>query len=191
MNEATRRSLDMTEALANMAAVLLRVRDTGLLSQLIVSEGCRMFHTPAAILQRLGPLPKSVRRVAMSEEAASEADTHLSLAEGMEIVGLEMGEPVPFTTADLLADPRIPSESGIRSLAERILFRAVLWVPLVLDHILVGRLGLLDHPGRIVDRRQSTNTISPRDKRRRRSNIRDRIVVFPSSTSGAWRLTIS
>ena len=121
MNEATRRSFDMAEALANMAGVLLRVRDTGLLSQLIVNESCRMFHTPAAILQRLGPLPKSVRRVAVSEEAASEADAHLSLAEGMEIVGLETGEPTPFTTADLLADPRIPSEPGMRVLVERAL----------------------------------------------------------------------
>ena len=155
MNEATRRSFDMAEALANMAGVLLRVRDTGLLSQLIVNESCRMFHTPAAILQRLGPLPKSVRRVAVSEEAASEADAHLSLAEGMEIVGLEMGEPTPFTTADLLADPRIPSEPGMRLLVERALFRAVLWVPLVLDHVVVGRLGLLDHPGRIFTKEEA------------------------------------
>ena len=72
MNEATRRSLDLAEALANMAGGLLRVRDTGHLSQLIVNESCRMLHTPAAILQRLGPLPKSVRRVTVSEEAASE-----------------------------------------------------------------------------------------------------------------------
>jgi signal transduction histidine kinase/ActR/RegA family two-component response regulator len=137
-----------------MAGKLLRVRDTGLLSQLIVNESCRMFHTPAAILQRLGPLPKSVRRVAVSEEAASEADAHLSLAEGMEIVGLEMGEPTPFTTADLVADPRIPSEPGMRLLVERALFRAVLWVPLVLDHVVVGRLGLLDRPGRIFTKQE-------------------------------------
>jgi signal transduction histidine kinase len=155
MNEATRRSSDMAEALANMAEVLLRARDTGRLSQLIVNESCRIFHTPAAILQRLGPLPKSVRRVAVSEEAAAEADVHLSLAEGMEIVGLEMGEPTPFTTADLLADPRIPSEPGMRVLVERAQFRAVLWVPLVLDHVVVGRLGLLDHPGRIFTKQES------------------------------------
>src|SRR5512132_3837700 len=146
MNEATRRSFDMAEALASMAGMLLRVRDTGLLSQLIVNESCRIFHTPAAILQRLGPLPKSVRRVAVSEEAAAEADTHLSLAEGMEIVGLELGEPTPFTSADLLADRRIPSEPGMRVLLEVAQFRAVLWAPLVLDHVVVGRLGLLDHP---------------------------------------------
>jgi signal transduction histidine kinase/ActR/RegA family two-component response regulator len=114
-----------------------------------------MFHTPAAILQRLGPLPKSVRRVAVSGEAASEADAHLSLAEGMEIVGLERGEPTPFTTADLLADPRIPSEPGMRVLVERALFRAVLWVPLVLDHVVVGRLGLLDRPGRIFTKEEA------------------------------------
>ena len=155
MNEATRRSFDMAEALANMAGMLLRVRDTCLLSQLIVTESCRMFHTPAAILQRLGPLPKSVRRVAVSEEAASEADAHLGLAEGMEIVGLETGKPTPFTTADLLADPRIPSEPGLRLLVERALFRAVLWVPLVLDHVVVGRLGLLDHPGRIFTKEEA------------------------------------
>ena len=65
----------------------------------------------------------------------------------MEIAGLEMGEPTPFTTADLLADPRIPSQPGMRVLLERAQFRAVLWVPLVLDHVVVGRLGLLDHPG--------------------------------------------
>ena len=57
MNEATRRSSHMAEALANMAGVLLRARDTGRLSQLIVNESCGIFHTPAAILQRLGPLP--------------------------------------------------------------------------------------------------------------------------------------
>jgi len=155
MNEATRRSFDMAEALANLAAVLLRVRDTYLLSQLIVNESCRMFHTPAAILQRLGPLPKSARRVAVSEEAASEADAHLSLVEGMESVGLEMGEPTVFTTADLLADPRIPSEPAMRSLVERAAFRAVLWVPVVLDHVVVGRLGLLDHPGRIFTKEEA------------------------------------
>ena len=155
MNEATRRSFDMAEALANMAGGLLRVRDTCLLSQLIVNESRRMFHTPAAILQRLGPLPKTVRRVAVSEEAASEADAHLSLAESMEIVGLEMGEPTPFTTADLLAEPRIPPELGMRFLVERAAFRAVLWVPLVLDHVVVGRLGLLDHPGRIFTKEEA------------------------------------
>ena len=53
MNEATRRSFDMAEALANMAGALLRVRDTCLLSQLIVNESRRIFHTPAAILQRV------------------------------------------------------------------------------------------------------------------------------------------
>jgi len=90
----------MAELLADMAAVLFRVRDTGVLSQLIVNECCRMFHTPGAILHRLGPLPKNVPRVAVSEAAASEAEAHLSLAEGLEIVGLEMGEPTPFTTAD-------------------------------------------------------------------------------------------
>jgi len=155
MNEATRRSLDLAEALANLAGELLRVRDTGHLAQFIVNESCRMFHTPAAILQRLGPLPKSVRRVTVSEEAASEVDAHLSLAEGMEIVGLEMGEPTPFTTADLLADPRIPSEPGMRLLVERAQFRAVLWLPLVLDHVVVGRLGLLDHPGRIFTKQEA------------------------------------
>jgi len=117
----------------NMAGVLLRVRDTGLLSQLIVNESCRMFHTPGAILQRVDPMSKSVRRVAASEEAASEADTHLRFAAGMEAPGLEMGEPNPFTTADLLADPRTRSEPGMRLLIERVAFRAVLWVPLVLD----------------------------------------------------------
>jgi signal transduction histidine kinase/ActR/RegA family two-component response regulator len=37
----------------------------------------------------------------------------------------------------------------MRLLVERAQFRAVLWVPLVLDHVVVGRLGLLDRPGRI------------------------------------------
>ena len=144
----------MAELLADMAAVLFRVRDTGVLSQLIVNECCRMFHTPGAILHRLGPLPKNVPRVAVSEAAASEAEAHLSLAEGLEIVGLEivgleMGEPTPFTTADLLAELRIRSEPGMRVQVERMAFRAVLWVPLVLDDLVVGRLGLLDRPGRI------------------------------------------
>ena len=139
----------MAELLADMAAVLFRVRDTGVLSQLIVNECCRMFHTPGAILHRLGPLPKNVPRVAVSEAAASEAEAHLSLAEGLEIVGLEMGEPTPFTTADLLAELRIRSEPGMRVQVERMAFRAVLWVPLVLDDLVVGRLGLLDRSGRI------------------------------------------
>src|SRR4030095_4339865 len=38
---------------------------------------------------------------------------------------------------------------------ERALYRAVLWVPLVLDHVVVGRLGLLDHPGRIFTKAEA------------------------------------
>jgi signal transduction histidine kinase/ActR/RegA family two-component response regulator len=43
----------------------------------------------------------------------------------------------------------------MRVLVERALFRAVLWVPLVLDHVVIGRLGLLDRPGRMFTKEET------------------------------------
>jgi GAF domain-containing protein len=136
----------MAEALANVAATLVQVRDTPSLSQRIVDELRPMFQTLRVMFCRVEPETQSLRAVAVSGEVGPEYDTHVVFAAGMGTPGLAVAEPRPVVLSDVLAEARVRLTPEMRALISRAPFRAVLAVPVIQ---VIGTLCLLDRKGRL------------------------------------------
>ena len=65
------------------------------------------------------------------------------------VAGLAVRERRPVFVIDILADPRVALTDALRAAAERIAYRAVLAVPLEVDHRVVGALAVGDREGRV------------------------------------------
>lgn len=139
----------MAATLAEVAGVLVQVRDTGLLSQRIVDELRAMFRTLGVMFCRLDQATQTLRAVAVSGDVGPEYDTHVVYAAGMGTPGLAVAEPQPVILADLLADARVQLTPEMRDLISRAPFRAVLAVPVILHTRFIGTLCLLDRKGRV------------------------------------------
>ena len=139
----------MAATLAEVAGILVQVRDTGLLSQRIVDELRAMFRTLGVMFCRLDPTTQSLRAVAVSGEVGSEYDTHVVYAAGMGTPGLAVAEPKPVILGDVFADARVRLTPEMRDIISRAPFRAVLAVPVILHGQVIGTLCLLDRKGRV------------------------------------------
>jgi signal transduction histidine kinase len=139
----------MAEALANIAATLVQVRDTPSLSQRIVDELREMFDTLAVMFCRVDRETQSLRAIAVSGDVGPEYDTQVVFAAGMGTPGLAVVEPRPVVLSDVLADARVRLAPDMRALISRAPFRAVLAVPVVLHSQIIGTLCLLDRKGRL------------------------------------------
>ena len=139
----------MAERLAEVAGVLVQVRDTALLSQRIVEELRAMFRTQGVMLCRLDPATQSLRAVAVSGDIGTEYDVHVVYAAGMGTPGLAVAEPKPVILADVLADARVRLTPEMRGVISRAPFRAVLAAPVLLHSQIIGSLCLLDGKGRV------------------------------------------
>jgi GAF domain-containing protein len=71
-----------------------------------------------------------------------------SLPVGVGAAGRAVAEERPVTSADLLADPRIPVAPWLRAAMERERLRAVAAAPLRIAGVVSGALGILDGAGR-------------------------------------------
>lgn len=139
----------MAEALANVAATLVQVRDTPSLSQRIVDELRPMFQTLGVMFCRVEPGTQSLRAVAVSGEVGPEYDTHVVFAAGMGTPGLAVAELRPVVLSDVLAEARVRLTPEMRALISRAQFRAVLAAPVILHDDVIGTLCLLDRKGRL------------------------------------------
>jgi signal transduction histidine kinase len=139
----------MAEMLAEVAGILVQVRETRLLPQRIVDELRLMFRTLGVMFCRLDPETQSLRAVAVSGDVGPEYDTHVVFAAGMGAPGLAVVEPKPVILQDLLTDARVRLTPEMRTLISRAPFRAVLAVPVILDDKIIGTLCLLDRHGRL------------------------------------------
>lgn len=139
----------MAATLAEVAGILVQVRDTGLLSQRIVDELRAMFGTGGVMFCRLDPATQSLRAVAVSGDVGREYDTHVVYAAGMGTPGLAVAEMKPVILGDVLADARVRLTPEMRDVVSRAPFRAVLAVPVILHDQVMGTLCLLDRKGRV------------------------------------------
>ena len=138
----------MAEALAKVAATLVQVRDTPMLSQRIVDELRPMFEVLGVMLCRVDSRTQSLRAVAVSGDVGREY-THIVFAAGMGTPGLAVTEPRPVILPDVLADTRVRLSPEMRAVISRAPFRAVLAVPVTLHRQIIGTLCLLDREGRV------------------------------------------
>jgi signal transduction histidine kinase len=139
----------MAEALAKVAAALVEVWDTPVLSQRIVDELRSLFETRGVMFCRVDPETDSLRAVAVSGDVGPEYDTHVVFAAGMGTPGLAVTEPRPVVFTDVLADARVQLTPEMRDLISRAPFRAVLTAPVILHNRIIGTLCLLDRKGRL------------------------------------------
>jgi len=139
----------MADALAEVAGLLVEVRDTRALAQRIVDEVRRPLGALGALLCRLDHRPRTLEPVAVSGDVGPEYGMPLVFAVGAGTPGLAAAVREPVVTANVLADARIWLPEQTRRAIEHAPFRAVLTMPLVLRGAVTGTLCILDREGRV------------------------------------------
>lgn len=114
----------------------------------VVAAARERFAVRRAALFRLEPGPGILTCIASAGPGGEQGWVEHSLPVGVGAAGRAVAEGRPVTSADLLADARIPVAPWLRDAMERESLRAVAAAPLRFAGVIIGALGILDAAGR-------------------------------------------
>jgi signal transduction histidine kinase/ActR/RegA family two-component response regulator len=133
------------ETLREVGQRLSETLDQEAVGRVIVDSVQQLLQSKLAALYRLDPASGDLRLLA---GAGAGVEWNEVLEGGTATVGLATHEGRPVMTADLLSDSRIVLPSEHRARIERSGYRAVLAVPLLVKHRVIGALSINDVGGR-------------------------------------------
>jgi GAF domain-containing protein len=128
------------ECLAEVGRLLTETLDVDVVACRIVDSVNSLLGTLASALYRLDPVTGNLRGVARGGYQNLPPIKDVVIPRGAGVAGIAVQERRAVTTTDVLADPRIILSPGIRVEMERLGYRAVLSVPLMIRGQVIGAL---------------------------------------------------
>ena len=136
------------ELLSNLGRTLAQALDPDVVAQRVVDSLRALLNVRSASLLRAEAETGDLVALAVSGDAREAFEGSVRFREGTGVVGLAVRHRCPVATPNLLTDPRVILEPQMRSRLERLPYRAVLAVPLVVKDSVIGALAVGDREGR-------------------------------------------
>jgi len=146
--QEARRQAERMRALADLGRVLSETLDPEAVGQRVTDSLCALLGARSSALYRLG---EGGEMVAVTVSRESRFEWTRVLAPGTGLAGLAGRERRPVAAADVLLDPRIQYDTGVREAVALNEDRALISVPLMVQGRLFGALALADRTGRVFD----------------------------------------
>jgi signal transduction histidine kinase len=141
----------VAELQSDLARTLAQARDPDVVAQRIVDSLRALLDVEASGLFRLEPESRDLVALAVSGETGPGLEPGARWREGSGIVGLSVRHRGPVATENVLTDPRVTLSPDIRDRLERVAYRSILAVPLLVKDTVVGALGVGGREGRRFD----------------------------------------
>ena len=145
ISEARRRS---AEALGSGLRALTQALDPDVVAQRIVDRVCALLGALTAAVYRIEPGSEDLVALTVSGDTGPAFGPQIVFPRGTGAVGLAVSSRRPFTTPDVLSDPRIWLTAEVRARIAPAPYRAVLAIPLMIQDSVVGALGVGDRAER-------------------------------------------
>jgi signal transduction histidine kinase/ActR/RegA family two-component response regulator len=147
-SEARRRQ---AEAMMEIGQALNRRLDPDAVARRIADSVRSLLGTSSAVVYRTLPDTGEAVALAVAGDLGPGFTGTFRLPADVGTIGLALRERRPVVTPDLLADERIMLPPAVRAAVDRAPHRAVLAVPLMVEHRPIGALMVGDRAGRVFD----------------------------------------
>ncbi len=135
-------------ALAEVARLLARSLDPDVVARLVADSVRSLLGGQPSVVYRLDRESGNLVSIAISGDPGPGFGDRVVIPPGGGSVGVAVATRRPFTTEDLLADPRITFDEAVRTGIAQGPFRSALAVPLLVKDQVIGALFLGDVAGR-------------------------------------------
>jgi signal transduction histidine kinase/DNA-binding response OmpR family regulator len=147
LHESERRRLT-AEGLAEVGRLITQSLDVAEVADRITESVLTLFGVTNSALFEARPDSDELVSISLKGDHGQTSGEPIVYRIGSGAAGMAAQERQPIVTADLLGDPRIPQPPEQRARMERVQFRAVMALPLLVQERVVGVLVLGDRVGR-------------------------------------------
>ena len=135
-------------ALGDLSRVLSETLDPDVVGQRVADSICALLSARSSALYRMAG---DGRMIALSVSRGSTFEWTRDLPPGTGLAGLAAGERRTYAAPDVLADPHVRYDDGVRRVVAGSPDRALMGVPLIVRDRVFGALAVADRTGRVFD----------------------------------------